>query len=311
METEIRNILLVEDNIGDARFLYELLKDNWKHAFSFTHVDRIQKALQSISESPYDLLLLDLTLPDSSGIETVQRICHAAPHIPIIVLTGLEDDSIAIESVQIGAQDYLVKGQVTGPFLIRAINHAIERKKMAERLQYLATDDLLTDLPNRGLLQDRLTHAIDKSIRNRNGSSDKWEIAVMLLDLDNFKLVNDTFGHPQGDKLLIAIADRLRNAIRKSDTVARMGGDEFMILFEDIGEREDVEGLGQKILDLFSEPFQISGHNLQITASVGISIYPFDGEDFQTLMKAADIAMYHAKRERNQFSLYNKAMKIL
>ena len=305
VDAKTNRILLVEDNPGDVRLLIELLHENGKrHDYSLEHVDRIEKALQRIAQDIFDVLLLDLSLPDSSGLDTVRQICGAAPHLPIIVLTGLEDDMLALESVQTGAQDYLVKGQVNSSGLIRAMSHAVERKKMEERLQYLATHDILTELPNRALFEDRLTHSINRSTRNRIHNAAKWEIAVMMIDLDHFKWVNDNFGHPMGDRLLQAVAQRLHSAIRQSDTVARMGGDEFMLIFENVTGMEDAGVLGAKIVDLFLEPFVLAGKEYPITASVGISLFPGDGEDFQALMQTADIAMYSAKRGRNCFCLY-------
>jgi len=304
MSPEMKHILLVEDNPGDVRLLVERFRETGKNNFSLDHVEMIEQAVRRMAEKNYDLVLLDLSLPDGSGMNTVKRICRAVPHIPIIVLTGMEDDTLAIEAVQAGAQDYLVKGEVNGSLLIRAMNHAIERKKMEERLHHLATHDILTNLPNRALFQDRLTHSIERAKRNSRGKTDKWETAVALLDLDNFKVVNDTLGHPIGDLLLQAVAYRLRGAIRQSDTVSRMGGDEFMVIFENVTGQEDVEILGKKIIEVFSHPFQLVDHKIDITASVGISLYPEDGADFESLMKTADIAMYCAKRERNRFCFY-------
>ena len=129
MNAEMKRILLIEDNPGDVRLLVELLREYGKYQFSLDHVERIDQAMEHLTKQDIDLLLLDLSLPDGSGIETVQRIAGAALQVPIIVLTGLENDTLAMEAVQVGAQDYLVKGQVTGPMLIRAMNHGIERKK--------------------------------------------------------------------------------------------------------------------------------------------------------------------------------------
>ena len=304
-----RKILLIEDNPGDVRLLVELLSEINHRPYSLTQASRITQALDFLHREHFDVLLLDLSLPDGSGLETVHMICSAAPNLPIIVLTGLEDDALAIESVQAGAQDYLIKGQVTGPFLIRAMDYAIERKKMEERLHYMATHDTLTNLPNRALFQDRLTHSINQSRRNLQRAIEKWEIAVMLLDLDNFKVVNDTLGHPQGDMLLQAVAQRLNASIRQSDTVARMGGDEFMLIFENVTGQDDARILGNKVLSLFATPFQCGEISLSITASIGISLYPGDGADFQSLMQAADIAMYYSKRERNRFWFYGQWME--
>jgi len=304
MNTEMKRILLVEDNPGDVRLLIEMLHENGKNSFSVDHVSRIDHALGMLVNTEFDLLLLDLSLPDGSGLGTVQRIAGAAPHLPIIILTGLEDDRLAIESVQAGAQDYLVKGQANGAMLIRTMNHGIERKKMEERIHFLAHHDSLTHLPNRELFQDRLTTSISRSKRNHQRASDQWKIAVMMVDLDHFKMVNDTLGHLQGDLLLKAVANRLQNAIRQSDTVARMGGDEFMLIFENVTGQEDAEVLGKKIQDIFAPSFLINDLEYHITASIGIGLYPEDGEDFETLIRAADVAMYRAKLERNRFCLF-------
>jgi len=129
-------------------------------------------------------------------------------------------------------------------------------------------------------------------------------MAAMLLDLDNFKSVNDTLGHAQGDLLLYAVANRLQKSIRKSDTLARMGGDEFSVIFENGLGQEDVEIIARKIQTVFSQPFPLANQILDITASIGISLFPFDGEEAESLLKYADIAMYIAKRARNQVCFY-------
>jgi two-component system cell cycle response regulator len=297
-------ILLVEDNPADARLMVEILTDARAGEVGLQHVDRISAALKRLSEQKFDVVLLDLSLPDGSGIGTVERICAANPHMPVIVLTGLEDDALALAAVQAGAQDYLVKGQVDGDGIARAIRYAIERKRLEESMLHLATHDSLTNLPNRRLFQDRMAHALEHARRNRKGRNDKWEMVIMLLDLDNFKSVNDTMGHALGDLLLQAVADRLLRSIRKADTLARMGGDEFTLIFENLTGKQDAEILARKIQAVFSQPFQLGDHILEITASIGISLYPCDGEEAESLLKYADIAMYIAKRTRNQVCFY-------
>jgi diguanylate cyclase (GGDEF)-like protein len=269
------------------------------------HVDQISAALKLLGERRFDVILLDLTLPDGDGLGTVVRVCAANPQIPVIVLTGLEDDTLALAAVQAGAQDYLVKGQVDGSGITRAIRYAIERKLLEERMHYLATHDALTGLPNRRLFQDRMAHAIEHARRYRKGRNEKWGMAIVLLDLDNFKSVNDTLGHAEGDLLLQAVAERLQRSIRKADTLARMGGDEFTLIFENLTGKQDAEILARKIQAVFSQPFQLGDHILEITASIGISLYPSDGEQAEALLKYADIAMYCAKRTRNQVCFYH------
>jgi diguanylate cyclase (GGDEF)-like protein/PAS domain S-box-containing protein len=171
-------------------------------------------------------------------------------------------------------------------------------KETEERLRYLATHDTLTDLPNRVLFYDRLSHALASAQRTQG-----W-VAVMLLDLDNFKVVNDTFGHMTGDLVLEAVAQRLKSCMRESDTIARLGGDEFTIILEGISSVWDCKRVAQKILDALSSPFSIGKYEFPIKASIGISLYPHDGEDDQILLKCADVAMYAAKNLGNSYQFY-------
>ena len=304
MKPESIRILLIEDNPGDARLLSIYLSESRRQEFVLHHVDKISEGIRSLNKQAFHVVLLDLSLPDATGLESVKRICSIIPQIPIIVLTGLEDDAMAIELVQYGAQDYLVKNQVNGQILVRAMLYAIERKKMEERLHYLAMHDSLTNLPNRALFQDRLSQALERAQRSRLGKFAKWETAVLLLDLDDFKSVNDTFGHLEGDRLLQAVAERLTKCIRQSDTVARMGGDEFTLIFENLSGQEDAKNMAEKILDVISQPFQLSNEEIKMTASIGISLFPSDGYDFLSLLKAADIAMYSAKCDGNRYRFF-------
>ena len=178
-----------------------------------------------------------------------------------------------------------------------------ERKRVEEELAYMATHDLLTGLPNRVLFNERLGLALIQARRHRH------KLAVMLLDLDRFKEINDTLGHGVGDQLLRMVGERLRGLLRKSDTVARMGGDEFLFLLPEITQVDDSAEVAHKTLEAIQEPFVVEGRELHTTASIGIVIYPDDGEDISTLMKNADIAMYHAKqRGRNSYQRYTPAL---
>jgi two-component system cell cycle response regulator len=268
-------------------------------------------AMKRLKDQKFDIVLLDLSLPDSSGLDSVERMCAASVQVPVIVLTGLEDDALALAAVHAGVQDYLIKGQVDGPTIARSIRYAIERKRLEENLLYLATHDSLTNLPNRRLFQDRMALAIERARRNRKGKKENWKLAVMMLDLDNFKAINDTLGHSQGDLLLQVVAGRLQSAIRKSDTLARMGGDEFPLIFENVTGREEVENLARKIHSVFSQPFHLGDHILEITVSIGISLYPSDGDDTETLLRQADIAMYRAKELRNTYRFFEMSKEDL
>lgn len=299
MNTPLIQVLLIEDNPADALLLREAVREDALSSFDFTIAESLKLGLEFMRQNQFDVILLDLGLPDGQGLESFEKLHGAFPDKPIVVLSGLTDERIALEAVQSGAQDYLVKGPTGWEIASRAIRYAIERKRMEVRLHYMATHDILTGLPNRKLFHDRLTHAIERSRRLRNGKIEKWELAVMLLDLDNFKSANDTYGHQQGDILLQAVTEQLRKGVRESDTVARMGGDEFTLIFENVTGTDDAEVLARRVLAVFDQPFQMSGLELKVTASIGISLYPRDGQDAETLLTRADIAMYQAKRDKN------------
>ncbi len=187
--------------------------------------------------------------------------------------------------------------------LIQLIEYCIdisERKVFEERMKQMAFFDNLTGIPNRALFFDRLGHSISLAKRNRQ------TLALLFLDLDRFKLVNDNFGHNTGDLLLKEIAVRLKNSLRQSDTAARIGGDEFTVILSPIASPHDARRFAGKILKILAEPFHISGHDFIISASIGISLYPDDGDDTEILLKKADSAMYIAKEQRNNtFRFYS------
>ena len=186
---------------------------------------------------------------------------------------------------------------------VSVFNDISERVKREEHIKYQAYHDALTKLPNRYLLYDRLKMMISHANRN------KEKLAVMLLDLDRFKRINDTMGHPAGDLLLQEVATRLKDSLRDGDTVSRLGGDEFCIILEDIKSIENVLKVSQKIFKAFSKPFVLRNHELYVTTSIGVSIFPNDGDDVETLIKNADTAMYEAKAQgRNNVRLYTASM---
>jgi diguanylate cyclase (GGDEF)-like protein/PAS domain S-box-containing protein len=186
---------------------------------------------------------------------------------------------------------------------IEIFSDVSERKEREERVRHLAHHDFLTDLPNRVLLNDRIAQGISHAERNRS------QVAVLFLDLDRFKNVNDSLGHSVGDKLLQEVARRLRGCMRASDTVSRQGGDEFVILMPDVADPADIARGAQKVLDAVSSPYAIDGHELLTTPSIGISVYPSDGDDVEALLKNADAAMYHAKESgRNNYQFFTQDM---
>jgi diguanylate cyclase (GGDEF)-like protein len=265
-----------------------------------------------LAKHAVDIILLDLGLPDAQGLEAIRRAHAAAPGVPLVVLTGLDDESLAVQALQLGAQDYLIKGQIETRGLLRALRYAIERKTMesaalamARQMAHSAEHDFLTGLPNRMLLNDRVGQAIALAKRHVR------KVAVLFLDLDGFKHINDSLGHPVGDKLLQSIAKRLVDCIRGSDSVSRQGGDEFVILLLDLEHAEDAAVTARRMLEAVALPHSVDQHDLHVTASIGVSVYPDDGLDADTLIKNADTAMYQAKENgRRSFQFFKPAMNV-
>jgi diguanylate cyclase (GGDEF)-like protein len=303
--SEIFNVLLIEDNPGDARLLQEMLAEEPVAPFRLQCADRLSRGMEMLSEDKVELLLLDLSLPDSHGLETFAKVYAHSPKVPIIVLTGNDDRALALSAVKAGAQDYLFKGSLERELLVRSMQYSIERKRYQEELEHHANYDALTGLPNRNLLHDRLKQAV---YAQRN----VHPVAVVFLDLDHFKIINEGLGHSQGDKLLATIAERLHATVRDGDTVARLGGDEFVLILNDQTKEDVIFRAMQRILGKVSEPMIIGDQELCITCSAGVSIYPQDGDDVDTLLKNADAAMYRAKeRGRNTFQFYTSEMNAL
>ncbi len=429
-------ILLVEDNPGDARLLREMFNEPASWKCDLTHHDSMANAVAHLGAHPVDIVLLDLGLPDAQGLGAVRRAHSAAPRLPLVVLTGLDDESLAAQALQEGAQDYLIKGQIETRGLLRALRYAIERKLMEEalfeekeraqvtlncigdavlstdvwghvnyinpvaesmtgwsradavghpiedvlqiidantrkgmqnptasailenktlgltpncilvrrdgvesdiedsaapihdrrgrvtgavmvfrdvseartlsrRMSFLAQHDSLTQLSNRMVLNDRLTQAI--AMARRHGQ----KLAVLFLDVDRFKHINDSLGHAIGDRLLQSVSQRLLTCVRRSDTVSRQGGDEFVILLSEVARAQDAAVCADKVLLSLSTPHRIDEHDLHITVSIGIATYPDDGMDTETLMKNADFAMYEAKENgRNNYKFFKPAMNV-
>ncbi len=303
-EDHIR-ILLVEDNPGDVDLIREVLTEKVNVAFHLTSVRSMAELSTHLPQNQTDVILLDLTLPDCFGLETLERAVKMAPDLPIVVLTGFEDETLGFSAVQHGAQDYLIKGRVEGDILSRAIRYAIERKRAEQSIHEMAYYDSLTKLPNRTLFFDRLKHALIQAQRN------KQMAAILFLDLDHFKAVNDTLGHDVGDYLLKEVGRRLPSCVRAIDTVSRLGGDEFTLLLPEISRVEDATVIVGKIFNVLKPPVVVRGQELFVSTSIGISLYPNDGKDADTLIQHADLAMYRAKqRGANGFEFYSPSMNL-
>jgi len=294
-------VLLVEDDPGDAYLVRYMLDEEEKTGFEVSHAERLGKAVELLHERAFGVVLLDLSLPDSRGLETLYRVREAAPEVAVVVLSGVDDEEMALRALQNGAQDYLVKGQGDGDLMSRAIRYAIERKRAEERVAYMSQYDHLTGLANRVLFGDRLRRALVRA--DRDGTL----VTLLLVDLDRFKAVNDSFGHALGDALLKEAAERISSCCEKSDTVARMGADEFAVIVEGLSDAQDAVPLAEAIVGAFAETFCVNGHELPVTASVGIAVRPpSEGED---LLSHAIAAVNRTKQQgRDSYQFYTSEM---
>ena len=433
----IKVLLLVEDNPADVRLLREMFHEQSSHNTELTQVETIGEAERHLAAGAApDIVLLDLGLPDAQGLEAIRRARAVAPRVPLVVLTGLDDESMAARALQAGVQDYLIKGQIDARGLLRALRYAVERKNMQEalfeekeraqvtlnsigeavictdslgkitflnpvaermtgwsreeaagrpmaevfrildatsrkttrnpmemavsqnRIMHLpsnciliqrdgfeipiddsvapihdregqatgavivfrdvgsprtmalqmahsALHDFLTGLPNRKLLNDRVTQAIALAARRTK------KVSLLFLDLDGFKHINDSLGHPIGDRLLQSVSKRLVASVRGSDTVSRQGGDEFGVLLSEIDHSEGAAVTMRRLLNVIAEPHSIDQHDLHVTACIGVSTYPDDGLDAETLIKNADTAMFQAKENgRQSYQFFKPAMHV-
>jgi diguanylate cyclase (GGDEF)-like protein/PAS domain S-box-containing protein len=441
------NVLLVEDDVDDARLIRLALANGGDSVFRVVWVKRIAAALKHLSGYEdstvvhFDVILLDLTLPDCQGVAAFTPLFEAAPEALILVLSDAENEHNARALVKKGAYDYLGKQYVNSHWLPRALRYVTERKQveavlrkseealfeakeraqvtlnsigdavvatdvpgnvtylnlmaetmtgwrheeavgrpltevfriidgktrqlaenpaqrairedqtvglaadcvlirrdgfesaiedssapihnrqgqvsgavivfhdvsvsraMAQKMTHLAQHDVLTGLPNRLLLQERLAQAIAQAQRHRR------QVALLFLDLDYFKYINDSLGHAVGDQLLISVAERLQACVRASDTVCRQGGDEFVVLLTQIEHAQDAAQVAGKMLSALTVPHLIGAHELHVSISIGISVYPTDGDSVDSIMKNADTAMYHAKSSgRNNYQFFRVDM---
>jgi diguanylate cyclase (GGDEF)-like protein/PAS domain S-box-containing protein len=427
-------VLLIADDAADVGGVQHALADALATAWRLKCVNRLSVGLAELRRNAIEAVLLNMNLPDSQGIATFERVSHAAPAMPILILGSTADRDISRQSARLGPQEFFLRSDLNGRSLPQAIRHVIARKRaeeavycdqqraevtlnsigdavlstdisgnltylnpvaehmtgwsriealgrpvsevfqivdattqrparnpmaqamaldkivgmtpncvlvsrdgigtpiedsaspihdrqgnvigavivfkdvsearaLSEQAVYLAQHDFVTGLPNRMVLNDRLTHAI--AVARRQGH----RLAVLFLDLDRFKHVNDSLGHVIGDSLLQAVARRLAESVRSSDTVSRYGGDEFVVLLSEVVDADDAAVGAQKILDAILAPYEIAGHQLHVTGTIGISVYPGDGLDAETLMKGADTAMYHAKENgHNSYRFFEKEM---
>jgi two-component system, cell cycle response regulator len=260
-------------------------------------VGELSQALARLSQGGFDAVLLSLDLADSRGMVTFDRAYAFAPDVPIIVLTGEPDEEAAVATVQGGAQDYLVKSEITTPMLVRAVRHAIERHRLFSALRSLSLIDDLTGLYNRRGFSDLGEQYLKLARRSGRG------VTMVYLDLDRFKTINDSLGHHVGDRALIKVADILRATFRRSDIIARLGGDEFGVLALEAADESSellVQRLRERVLDFnhtSPEPYQLS-------VSIGMAHHDDDLRvRLEDMVAEADSAMYREKHGKRAAAL--------
>jgi diguanylate cyclase len=281
-------VLVIEDNEGDAQLLADSLAEIGLRVRCVTRLDDAKEALRAAT---FDFVLADLHLPDASGLDCVRELSPLAGSAPVIVLTGLDDEELAFHAIQEGAQDYLVKGQANLAIVRRTLRHARERKYMTEQLVHMTRHDVLTGAVNRAALREQVDAALARA-RRRDA-----RLAVMYIDLDHFKTINDSWGHDAGDAVLREVVTRLRAAVRAGDVVARLGGDEFGVLLADAASCAELLALGHRVRECLALPVAVPGGYAHVSGSIGIACYPETATSTEAILRAADNAMYRAKRD--------------
>ncbi len=302
-------VLFVGGGQEDVSLLRAFLERH-RPSFVVDQVATLPQAFERLERSQTDVLVLDIGDGRSEALTGLSQARVRHPLIPVVVLTDTDHAGLAERVLEAGARGYLVRCALSQGFVVWSLLHAIRNQRMfvelniaRERARQLATYDQLTGLANRSLFADRLDQAISSARRNRHN------LAVLFIDLDHFKLVNDTLGHVAGDALLRSTAQRIGSCLRKSDTGARLGGDEFAVLVTHLSTVSDAEQIASKLLDLIRKPVRLRSGERVVSASIGIATFPNDATNAEALLKAADSAMYHAKSAgRDRYAVYAEDM---
>ena len=300
------SILIVDDQHANVLLLEQILAAAGYRRFTSTMDPYAVCALHR--HNHYDLILLDLQMPGMDGFQVMEGLkkIETDGYLPVLVITAQPGHKL--QALASGAKDFVAK-----PFdLVEVqtrIHNMLEVRLLYKQLEHynqvlesMALHDALTGLPNRRLLMDRLSVSIAHARRNKSTT------AMLYLDLDGFKQINDTLGHDVGDAVLSMVAARLLATVRQEDTVARLSGDEFVIALWELSHADGLAKLASKILLAVSQPYNIQGRDVSITASIGVSMYPTNGDEASTLMKSADMALYEAKRNgKNDYRIASQS----
>ena len=291
-------LLLLEDNIDAAASLAEALTyldDNYE----IRRVTQLKDAERVVQDEPLEAALIDLTLPDADGCDAAVSLRRLAPDLPLVALTGKDFEAVALELVRIGVQDFLQKGNTSVQRIHQALQLAVERNRQEAALRRQACFDALTGVLNRAELYRQLAKAISHASRG------VYRGAVMVIDVDDFKTINDGYGHQAGDAVLKDVASRLSAVARAGDSLGRIGGDEFVLILEGLRSREDAAAAARKASETTSYELKFDGRFVPVSTSIGVAVFPDQADTSESLLELADRAMYAAKRKgKRQFCFF-------
>jgi diguanylate cyclase (GGDEF)-like protein len=285
----IVRLLIIEDDEEDFDLVEALLSRAPETRFEVVWATSVEAGLRRLASESFDACLVDDDLPGRSGLDFVEVAMRRGFERPIILLSENADEAFEYRAIEAGAADFLDKEECDTGRLDRAIRFAIGRARNSRRLDPPPARDSLTGLANRTLFLGRLASALGNARRNRLGA------AVLAIDLDGFRPINDRLGHDAGDRLLTIIAERLGHRLRESDTIARLDGDGFCVLLENLQRPEDAAVVVQKLMQVIEAPMALAGEVLRLTASFGVTLYPIDASEPEEILRLADSAMHRAK----------------
>ncbi len=300
---EERPVVVLADDDPSIRLMVRHVLES--EEFDIVEASDGLEAMKAVEKYHPALVLLDAVMPGIDGFTTCQQIKEKGhTDIPVMMITGLDDDASVEHAYEVGAIDFITK-PIKWAVLKHRVKSVVEKVVAERKVELLAYRDSLTDLPNRLLFADRLEQAVIRAERSHTS------FALMLVDIDDFKLVNDSFGHDAGDKLIRAVGKLIHRSLRRADTVARLGGDEFAVIIENIEGAEDAISIADNLTTILEHNVRLDDQETYTSASIGIAVFPEDGEDAQQLLKNSDTAMYRAKENgRHCFQFYAPEMSV-